>query len=207
MRQLSHHHSPRHARSRPRTPPWVWQRLVGLRLLLARRPRIYWAAAVTCAVIAGGVFARSTARLESARAAWGDTRRVAVVRTATPAGSTPEVEVRELPRALLPDTALTELPAGTVAAHDLDPGEVLTAHDLVSPQVAGGVTLAVPARGAPDLAIGQTALLLTVDGTRCEGPVMARDDEWLDVAVPDRCATSVALAVLAGDLVVASVGA
>ena len=181
-------------------------RAARLRLLLTRRPRLYWVGALTCATAAALVVARATAEVTSARAAWGQTRTVVVARTAGAAGEQVDVELRTLPIALLPDEALTAVPPGVVAAHDVSRGEVLTTHDLVDPAVAEGVRIAVPARGAPDLTVGQTAVLLTVDGTRCEGPVVARDDEWLDVAVPERCTTSVALAVLAGDLVVAAAG-
>lgn len=183
------------------------RRAARLRLLLARRPRLYWATAIACAGLVGVVTANSTARLEATRNAWGETRTVVVVRSDTPTGSRPDVDLRALPVAMLPDTALDVLPPEGVAAHGLSRGQVLTVNDIVAPAVADGIRLAVPARGAPVLAVGQTALLLTVDGARCEGPVIARDEEWLDVAVPERCATAVALAVLAGDLVVAAVGA
>lgn len=176
------------------------------RLVLARHPALHWWAAAACAAVVGGLTVRSTQRLASEREAWGHTRSVVVVVSPTAAGSTPRVEIRALPDAALPDATLEVWPDGAVAAHDLQRGEVVTPSDAVAPSAADGVRLAVPARGAPTLLVGQRALLLAADGTRCEGSVVASGDEWIDVAVPAPCAPVVALALLAGDLVVGALG-
>jgi|GEM_PF-3280906 len=177
-----------------------------IRLALARRRRLYWWAVGVAAAVVGLVVERATHDLTAARDAWGRSRTVLVVSSPTAAGDTPRVEARSLPVAALPESALVELPVGAVAAHHLDPGVVITPSDLVEPTAAEGVRLAVPARGAPVLLVGQRALLLAADGTRCDGPVVGTSDEWIDVAVPSRCAAAVALALLAGDLVVGALG-
>lgn len=108
------------------------------RLLLARRPWLYW--------LAVGVLATSTAMLvhqritalDDARRAWGETRRVLVARDALAPGDPILVDDTELPVAVVPRDALAVLPTGARLRQHVADGEVLTIGDLTSRAGPGG---------------------------------------------------------------------
>ena len=99
-----------------------------LRLLLARRPWLYWLAVGVCAAaiwVSMSAAERSVAR---ERSQWGTTQRVWVTDEAVATGEPIVASARDLPLAMLPAAAVTAPPTG-VAAHPLAEGEVVVATD------------------------------------------------------------------------------
>jgi hypothetical protein len=127
-----------------------------LRLLLARRPWLYWLAVGVCAAaiwVSMSAAERSVAR---ERSQWGTTQRVWVTDEAVATGEPIVASARDLPLAMLPAAAVTAPPTG-VAAHPLAEGEVVVATDLVDDgglAPAEWLVFAVPADGSPALAAG-----------------------------------------------------
>jgi Flp pilus assembly protein CpaB len=151
-------------------------------LLLARakrlrhRPALRWLLVVGLAAITGLFAARVVDSARSARTRWGAGHPVVVMVEAVAAGDrieATEVEVRSLPAALLPTTAVTDPPIGRVATSDLYPGEVLVEERVAPEGVQGAAALlppgsralAVPSGpGTPPLLVGDTVdLLATYD--------------------------------------------
>ncbi|HEU5151579.1 MAG TPA: SAF domain-containing protein [Iamia sp.] len=213
-------------------PPFRPRRsLRPLRPRLPRRALPWYAAAalltVLTAVFVHGALQRATA----SEAAYGATQPVVVATTAVAVGDTldPSVAtVRSLPRAVVPDGALAELPDGRRSLVALARGEILL-HDRVSGSDAAGpagllapdqravpVPIAVP--GLP-LAVGDRVDLVAggapgggVDGDLPIGPtepdvvaadalVLVAEEETVVVAVPAPVAAEIAMALTTGPLV------
>ena len=99
-----------------------------LRRLLARRPWIHWLVVLTAALGTGISLRERVAGIDAARRAWGEGREVLVARRDTRPGEAVEIDVRELPAAVVPPGALGR-EAGTqslVARQDVSAGEVVT---------------------------------------------------------------------------------
>ncbi len=103
-----------------------------VRLLLARRPWIYWlvVAALTAGVVSAVV--RASMRIERERASWGSTITITVAgRDIAPGESVVAATVRrDYPEAMVPATAVVDLPPDAVALQRISAGEVLVAADL-----------------------------------------------------------------------------
>jgi hypothetical protein len=110
---------------------------------LARRPWLSWTLVVALATTTFVATRAHGERVERARLEWGRSRAVLVA--AAPVAPGDElaalVEVRELPAAMLPPSALAELPAGSVARQRVDPGEVVTGADV---GIGSGLRALVP---------------------------------------------------------------
>jgi Flp pilus assembly protein CpaB len=177
---------------------------------------------VALAVATAGVVARATADAEAARARYGETRPVVVVERAVPAGhrlGDQDVAVVDVPAGLVPDDAVSDLPAGSRTRAALVRGEMLVAARL-TPDALGEVAarlpadtvgLAVPVDTASlRLDVGDRVdLLATFDPAAAGGddptfavataaPVVDVSDTAATVAVPRADATRVAFALVAG---------
>ncbi len=120
------------------------------RLVLARRPWLYWAiVTVLAAGVAVAVHEQSSA-LDAARDDWRTTRTVLVAERALDPGDTIATRRVDLPVAALPPGALEELPDRATLSQRIGIGEVLTDVDITTrPGPAahadpGTVVLAVP---------------------------------------------------------------
>jgi hypothetical protein len=112
------------------------------RLVLARRPWVYWAVvAALASTIAVVVDARLTS-LDEARRHWGATRSVLVAERRLGPGDEIAVRSVDLPRAALPPDALGDLPDGARLQQRVGTGEVLTELDVTMlPGPAGRATV------------------------------------------------------------------
>ena len=143
---------------------------------LRHRPVLRWLVVFGLAAVTGLFSARVVDSARSARARWGTGQPVVVLVGAVAAGDRIEatdVELRSLPAALLPATAVTDPPIGRVATDDLYPGEVLVEERVAPEGVQGAAALlppgsralAVPSGpGTPPLLVGDTVdVLATYD--------------------------------------------
>ena len=102
------------------------------RLVLARRPWVYWAIVVTlAAALAVGVNDQLTA-LDEARHDWGSTRSVLVAGRPLEPGDPIEAHAVDLPVAAIPPGALDDLPDGARLRQRVAIGEVLTELDVTA---------------------------------------------------------------------------
>lgn len=100
------------------------------RLVLARRPWLYWAAVgALAAVLAAGVHDRLAA-LERARHDWGVTRPVLVAERTLEPGDAVAVRTVDLPVAMVPPGAVAALDEPVRLRQRVGEGEVLTALDI-----------------------------------------------------------------------------
>jgi hypothetical protein len=175
------------------------------RLVLARRPWLYWAiVTVLAAGVAVAVHQQSSA-LDAARDDWRTTRTVLVAERALDPGDTIATRRVDLPVAALPPGALEELPDRAALSQRIGIGEVLTDVDITTrPGPAaradpGTVVLAVPDPLSRASFVGLRVLVAA------EGQVLSStativevDDGVSFVAVPEADAASVAAATQAG---------
>ena len=176
-----------------------------LRLLLARRPWLYWSFIALCAIVVWSGVRSATAAAPAQQRGWGESRPVLVVVAAVPAGQPIRASPRHYPLAMVPPSALTALPAGAAAAHDLAPGEIVVTSSVVGAASLprGWVVFGVPSTDRPMLVVGDDIALFG-DGTRwCAGRVTGVFDRTVDVAVPAACADSLSALVAAGSVVLA----
>jgi hypothetical protein len=182
-----------------------------LRLLLARRPWIYWlGVALLAAIVTLGV-ASSSAELDRQRAAWG---RTATVYTATRAiavgdGLADAVIAVDLPVAMIPETAVRDLPGSAVAVQRVAPGEVLVDSDIArgdgpgSLLPAGWLAVTIDADNAI-FGLGDPVSVLAAGSVIApNGLVVGRGDSGLVVGVPADVAAAVADAAIQRTAVVA----
>ncbi|MGH9243786.1 MAG: SAF domain-containing protein [Acidimicrobiales bacterium] len=139
---------------------------------LRRHPVVWWAAVVVLAGTAGIATARLVDQAAAVRAEWGALVDVVVVASEVTIGDTidaDDVEVRSMPRAVVPDGAAAEPPIGRVAMVDLHPGEILLVARVAPEGLRGPAALldpgtralAVPTGpGTPPLTVGDTVDLL-----------------------------------------------
>lgn len=103
-----------------------------IRMLLARRPLLYWMAVTTVALVIGMSLRSAAAQAERQRDSWGSVSAVLVAEHRLGPGErlAGAVSVRNLPNALLAASALHALPAGATARQYIAEGEVLVALDV-----------------------------------------------------------------------------
>jgi len=102
------------------------------RLVLARRPWVYWAVvAALASTLALAVDARLTS-LDEARRSWGSTRTVLVADRPLEPGDALDVHPVDLPVAAVPPGALDDLPGDAQLQQRVGIGEVLTELDLTA---------------------------------------------------------------------------
>ena len=175
------------------------------RLVLARRPWVYWAVVATFAALAVVAVEDQLASIDAERNRWGTTRQVLVARRHHEPGDPLMADLVELPVAALPADALVDAPAGGRIRQRVAVGEVLTAGDVTG--VAGPAALAEP--GTVVVALSDPLARSVVPGLRVEvtadGLVLAENatvtdvvDDVIFVAVAERDAAAVAAATQQG---------
>ncbi|HSL74573.1 MAG TPA: hypothetical protein VK853_08900 [Ilumatobacteraceae bacterium] len=102
------------------------------RLVLARRPWLYWSLVVALAVLIGSFVHTQITALEHTRRAWGETRPVLVATAALEPGEPIRATLLDRPLAMLPEGALAELPTRARLHQRVSAGEVLTTTDITS---------------------------------------------------------------------------
>ncbi len=177
--------------------------LARFRLLLARRPWVYWLAiglllALTWAGVHGAV-----AAADARRAEWGTTVTVWVAVEAHAGGSPWAVEARDYPAAMVPDNAVIALPEG-LAGRVVGVGEIITTADLADAAgpPATWVGLALPAANAPALHTGDPVAVFGNGAPLCDGVAGTVTADGLEVFLPPECAAAAAAHVQAGTVVV-----
>jgi hypothetical protein len=181
---------------------WLLPRL---RFVLARRPWLYWLVVAVCAGIAWLHWSGVQADAERARRSWGTSLAVVVAIDEARAGQALRMELRDYPAAIVPDSALTDLPTGSVAARDVPAGAVLVPFDVLDTDdvPADWVVLAVPAHDGPSFARGQHAAAFAGGVRACDGVVDTTTADHVEVAVPPACAAALTVDLLAGTVVLA----
>lgn len=198
---------------------------------LPRRALPWYLAAVLLTVLTAGFVHGALQRAAAAEAGYGTTRPVVVATAVVEVGRPidPAVaEVRALPRALVPDGALDEVPVGRRALVALSAGEVVLAHRVSGSSAAGPGGLLEPGQRAVPVPVAVPGLPLApgdridlvaggapgggVVGDLPVGPtgpdvvatdarVLVAGDETVVVAVEAVTAAEVAAALTTGPLV------
>lgn len=103
-----------------------------LRMLLARRPWIYWSFVALLAAGAGLTVAASVADMRRARESWGETAPVLVATRAIAPGEMLDgsVAATQFPVALVPGSAVTDFAPGAAAIQRITAGEVVVDADV-----------------------------------------------------------------------------
>jgi Flp pilus assembly protein CpaB len=201
-------------------------------LALRRQPRLWWPIVVLVALSLGAAVSSIVAGAERTRAAWGTTEVVAVATRTLDAGATVgpgDVDLVERPAAMVPAGAVRDVPAGEVAAADIAEGEVLVASRLAPSGLSGlaatlpagtrAVAIPVEAGLAPPLEVGDhvdvlVALAPEAAGSGPPGFVVTPDalvvdvaEQAVTIAVPRAAAPEIAVALGAGAVTLALIGA
>lgn len=175
------------------------------RLVLARRPWVYWAVVATFAALAVVAVENQMASVDAERNGWGTTRQVLVARRHHEPGDLLMADLVELPVAALPTDALVDASASGRVRQRVAAGEVLTAVDIAD--VAGPAALAEP--GTVVVALSDPLARSVVPGLRvdvaADGLLLADSatvadvvDDVIFVAVAERDAAAVAAAAQQG---------
>ncbi|MEQ1701460.1 MAG: hypothetical protein ABMA25_15230 [Ilumatobacteraceae bacterium] len=182
-----------------------------LRLLLARRPWLYWLVVGLCAAVVWLSVSAAADGVAAERARWGTTQRVWVAAAPVAAGSPVVAVARDYPQAMVPPSALTAEPSG-VAAHELAADEVVVEGDVVSADDGLAPTdwlvFAVPVEAAPQVASGDTVAIFGSGQWWCDGVVAGASDSAVDgrvveLAVPPDCAPSLSAQLALGAVTLA----
>jgi hypothetical protein len=175
------------------------------RLVLARRPWVYWAVVVTLAVLVATIVHREVTSVAASRDRWGTTRSVLVAQQQLEPGDPLAAELVEVPLAVLPDGALGSAASGSVVRQRVAAGAIVTDVDVTtragpaSIAQPGTVVVAVSDALARDVTTG-LRVQIAADGVILAGSatVSAVIDDVVFVAVPEREAPVVAAAAQQG---------
>lgn len=197
-------------------------RPVRTRVLLGRRPSLFWAAAVALSAVTGLTVARLLADAQQGAARWGALRPTLVATTDLLPGSVlgpGDAELRQLPAALVPATSLDHPADGQTVAAPIYPGEPVVSERLapagLSPVAAtlppGTRGVAVPGGVAvPPLEVGDLVDVLVTFAPDTVGDgeptfpvarsavVVDVGDEAVTLGVSEEEASRVAFALTAG---------
>ena len=175
-----------------------------VRWTLARHPSLYWLAIGLCAVAAATSVHRAGRDAAMARDRWGAVVDVVVADTGIERGQSLAASMEAIPLAMVPDGALTEMPAaGTVAARAIAARAIVTALDLAASATPDGWVTISLAAVAPRVVAGDQVAVLAGGMLLCDGIVSSGSggtDGLVDVAVPASCAVRTSRAVASGDL-------
>ena len=151
-------------------------------LALRRDPRLWWVVTTALALGTGLLVASTVSAADRARAAWGTERRVLVARHDLEPGKPidhGDVELRALPAALVPASALSELPDRASVRSLVLADEVLVAERLAPSGLRGvpallpagtrAVAVPIEAGTAPPLAVGDRVDVLVTVPTEAAG--------------------------------------
>jgi len=175
------------------------------RLVLARRPWIYWVVVATFATIAVIAVRGEMTSIANERDRWGATRDVLVARQQHEPGDPISADLVALPLAALPDDALVGLPATGHVRQRVSAGEVLTQLDItdaVGPAANAEMGTAVVALSDPlarNVVVG-LRVQVAADGLILTDAAVVTDvfDDVVFVAIDERDAPAVAAAAQQG---------
>jgi hypothetical protein len=183
--------------------------LARLRLLVARRPWLYWLAVLAVAAASAAVVADAVAGVDEARRAWGASRAVVIatrdVRPGEPAAGA--VATRSRPAPMVPVAAVAETGPNAVFRQHVSAGEIVVEADLAptaAPQARippGWRAVAIAERVPSGAAVGDgvdvaSGGIVLAD----EAVVVGAAGDTLLVAVPAAEAAAVAAAAGSGDV-------
>jgi hypothetical protein len=175
------------------------------RLVLARRPWIYWAVVAVLAGLAAATMQGQIGSVAVERDRWGTTRTVLVSTDDLEPGDPVVAAPTALPIAALPDSALDELPDGAIVRQRVAAGEVLTRVDVTArggPAALaepGTVVVALSDPLARNVAVG-FSVQVSADGlvVADDARITAVVDDVVFVAVSERDGPGVAAAAQQG---------
>lgn len=151
------------------------------RLVLARRPWIYWAGVATFAALAALAVHGEMASIAAERNSWGATRTVLVARHRLEPGDPIQADLVAMPIAVLPAGALIDDPGEARARQRVAAGEVLTELDVAS----GSGPAAIAEADTVVVALADPLARNVVPGLRvhiaADGLVVAESAEVTDV--------------------------
>lgn len=167
------------------------------RQFLARHPSVYWCTVALCAALAAWTVHQRIAAIDAERAAWGTPRPVlmaTVPLTPDDPLDTDSLRLVDVPEAVAPVRAVSELPERARLHQRVGAGEILVAEDLTAAPgpagraPAGSVVVGLAAPDGDGAEIG-LAVRIVADGI-----VLAHD-----ATIVDRIGTTVFVAVPARD--------
>jgi hypothetical protein len=171
------------------------------RLVLARRPWLYWAMVIALAAGVALTFNAQLSALDTARASWATTRTVLVAERALQPGDVIETRRVDLPIAAIPPGALERLPDAATLSQRVGQGEVLTDVDVTTqPGPAaradpGTVVVAVPDQSSRAAAVGLRVQVAADGQILASSATIVGVDEGISfVAVPAADGATVAAA-------------
>jgi len=112
-----------------------------LRRALVRRPWLYWVLVIAVAAVTGSIAYESVRAVEAERQTWGSTTTVHVAMRRLSPGDPLDgaTAPRDVPMAVMPEDAMSAVPDGAVARHDIGPGEMLSAYDITGGEGSRGL--------------------------------------------------------------------
>ena len=201
-------------------------------LVLRRDPRLWWLLMLSVALGAGWLAAGIVEGADRTRLAWGTSEGVLIARHDLAPGDpieSSDVELAARPTALMPTSALRDLPEGAVVRATVLAGEVLVAERLAPTGLSGVAALvpvgmravAIPTEPgtAPPVTVGDRVDILVALPPESAGGgppgfavatgavVVSVNDVAVTVAVPRDAAPRVAVALGQGAVTLALVGA
>ncbi len=170
-----------------------------LRLLLARRPWLYWLIVSACAIAVWLSVSSAQAQVERQRDSWGTTRTVWVASGQVAAGESVAATTFDYPLAMVPSSAVSSLSPNAVAARSIAAGDIVVALDVAIEGLipADWLVFAVPSDGTPLLLVGDAVTVFGSGRAWCDGVTATVSESTVEVAVPTTCAaaTSAQLAI------------
>lgn len=174
---------------------------------MARHPWIYW---TVIAVVAGAVAMgteRAMAGVDAQRRSWGEQTAVWVASARIEPGQPIRSSRQQVPRAMVPASAVDVAPDDSVARQRIGAGEIITDVDVAAPGPAGlvpdgWVAFAVPVPSAP-WAVGDHVRVYAVDQFVSAGIVVDEGDSASVVAIPAESAPAMATALQADTVTIA----
>ena len=175
-----------------------------MRLLLARRPWIFWCAVVLVAATAAWAVRAAVAAADRERRRWGASRTVWITDGPVARGEPIATVARSVPVAVVPDDAVEAAPT-ELAAHPLGSGEIVVTSDLAHAPLppSDAVVIAIERRLTPLVLEGDGVILIGGEVVLCNGAVARADDEVVEVLVSSSCAASASRHLLDGSIVMA----
>ena len=178
--------------------------LARMRLLLARRPWIFWCAVVLVACLSAWAVRAAVGAADRERRRWGASRTVWITDGPVARGEAIATVTRRVPVAVVPDDAVVDEPAG-LAAHPLASGEIVVTSDLAHAPLppSDAVVIAIERRLTPLVLEGDGVILIGDEVVLCSGAVARVGDEVIEVLVSSSCAATSSRHLLDGSIVMA----
>jgi hypothetical protein len=181
--------------------------LARIRLVLARHPWAYWfVVSVVAAMVAVSV-SRAMAGIDAARRSWGEQEAVWVASATVEPGQPTRAVRRQVPRALVPESAVTVVAPDAVARQHIARGAIITDVDVAAPGPAGLIpdgwlAFAIPAASA-HFAAGDRVRVYAGEKFVSAGLVIDSGEADLMVAIPVDAGPAMAAAILADNVTIA----